>query len=202
MYKIDQKILSEMSYDSSDNTLWIIGLVLLSIQQHFSQVGKQLLDLKDNGVKCKYLFGHKKAGWDYVLSNIQYLHDTIHSDKISTEEKLIELADIPNIGIIKAGFILQICIGEVGCLDVHNLNRFGLSASTFKLNKNVTYATALKKAKLYVQLCIDLGGCGYLWDSWCRYIASKYPKTYKDGDHVSNLHLDYIEQVIKHKERT
>jgi|TARA_R110000803_G_C11948631_1_gene317433 hypothetical protein len=197
MYKIDQLCLSDMSYHDSSATKWIIGMVLLSIQQQWSTVGVQLSDLKENGIESKYLFSHKKAGWDYVLANLKNIQATIHSDKISIEEKLLELAGIPNIGLVKAGFILQICIGEVGCLDVHNLNRFGLSASTFKLAKNVTYATALKKAKLYVKLCKDLGGSEYLWDSWCNYVATKYPKVYDNGDHVSKLHLEYVECNLK-----
>ena len=106
-------------------------------------------------------------------------------------EKLLVVASINGIGIVKAGFVLQLCLGKVGCLDVHNLRRFGLSPTAFKMGK-VKYDTALGKAKLYIKICEDLGGCEYLWDSWCNLLAEKYPNKYKDGQHVSRLHQEYI----------
>jgi hypothetical protein len=164
---------------------------MLSIQQQWDQVGRQVLDVKANGLKSKYLFGSKRGGWEYILANKKELHKAIFSRTMPLSEKLLAVASIPGIGIVKAGFVLQLCIGKVGCLDVHNLKRFGLKASAFKLGK-VKYDTALGKAKLYIKLCEDLGGSKYLWDSWCDLLAEKYPTKYKNGQHVSRLHRDYV----------
>ena len=191
MFTTHQKAIGRWGRKSPDNTSWIIAMVLLSIQQHWDQIGNQLIDLKENGLDCKYLFGSKRSGWDYVLAHKKEIHEAIYSRKLPMAEKLLAVASIPNIDLIKAGFVLQLCIGKVGCLDVHNLRRFGLSASAFKMGK-VKYDTALGKAKLYIKVCEDLGGCEYLWNSWCDLLAEKYPNKYKNGQQVSRLHQDYV----------
>tara|TARA_Y100001963_G_scaffold103651_1_gene142705 strand:+ start:5923 stop:6507 length:585 start_codon:yes stop_codon:yes gene_type:complete len=191
MFTTHQKAIGRWGRKSPDNTSWIIAMVLLSIQQQWDQIGNQLIDLKENGLDCKYLFGSKRSGWDYVLAHKKEIHEAIYSRKLPMAEKLLAVASIPNIGLVKAGFVLQLCIGKVGCLDVHNLRRFGLSPSAFKMGK-VKYDTALGKAKLYIKVCEDLGGCEYLWNSWCDLLAEKYPNKYKNGQQVSRLHQDYV----------
>ena len=191
MFTTHQKAIGRWGRKSPDNTSWIIAMVLLSIQQQWDLVGNQLIDLKENGLDCKYLFGSKRLGWDYVVANKKEIHEAIYSRKLPMAEKLMVLASIPNIDLIKAGFVLQLCIGKVGCLDVHNLRRFGLKPQAFK-TYGLKYDTALGKAKLYIKVCEDLGGCEYLWNSWCDLLADKYPNKYKNGQHVSRLHKDYV----------
>jgi len=191
MFTTHQKAIGRWGRKSPDNTSWIIAMVLLSIQQQWDLVGNQLIDLKENGLDCKYLFKSKRAGWDYVLAHKKEIHEAIYSRKLPMAEKLMVLASIPNIDLIKAGFVLQLCIGKVGCLDVHNLRRFGLKPQAFK-TYGLKYDTALGKAKLYIKVCEDLGGCEYLWNSWCDLLADKYPNKYKNGQHVSRLHKDYV----------
>ena len=191
MFTTHQKSIGRWGRKSPDNTSWIIAMVLLSIQQHWDQIGNQLIDLKENGLDCKYLFASKRLGWDYVVANKKELHEAIYSRNLPMAEKLLAVASIPNIDLIKAGFVLQLCIGKVGCLDVHNLRRFGLKPQAFK-TYGLKYDTALGKAKLYVKVCEDLGGCEYLWNSWCDLLAEKYPNKYKNGQHVSRLHKDYV----------
>ena len=191
MFSTHQKDIGKFARKSPDNTARVILVDMLSIQQQWDQVGRQVLDVKANGIKSKYLFGSKRKGWAYILANKKQLHQAIFSKTMPLAEKLLAVASIPGIGIVKAGFVLQLCIGKVGCLDVHNLKRFGLKASAFKLGK-VKYDTALGKAKLYIKLCEELGGCKYLWDSWCELLAEKYPTKYKNAQHVSRLHRDYV----------
>ena len=191
MFTTHQKAIGRWGRKSPDNTSWIIAMVLLSIQQHWDQIGNQLIDLKENGLDCKYLFGSKRSGWDYVVANKKELHEAIYSRNLPMAEKLLAVASIPNIGLVKAGFVLQLCIGKVGCLDVHNLRRFGLKPQAFK-TYGLKYDTALGKAKLYIKVCEDLGGCEYLWNSWCDLLAEKYPNKYKNGQQVSRLHQDYV----------
>ena len=195
MFKQHQVKIEIYADESPDNLARVIGMVLLSIQQQWTTIGKQLEDLDRLGLDSKFLFGSKKAGWDYITSNKVVLYNYIQDykqGKISIAEVLVELASIPGIAIVKAGFILQLTTGKVGCLDCHNLRRFDLSPNVFKVGKQISYNTFLKKASLYVIMCEKLGGSEYLWDSWCNALADKYPNTYKDGNEVSALHCKHL----------
>ena len=182
--------------ESPDNLKWTKALALTSIRQDFWLLRSQLLDLKKYGVQSKYLFGSKRAGWEYILNNKEILYDKIYSNKISLAEKLLEVASIPNIGLAKGSFILQLTLGKVGCLDTHNLHRFGIPPTVFKLGK-LKYNTALRKAEYYIKTCEDLGGSEYLWNSWCEFVAEKYPWKYKNANQVSKLHVDHILSAVQ-----
>tara|TARA_R110002020_G_scaffold31157_2_gene97524 strand:+ start:2773 stop:3369 length:597 start_codon:yes stop_codon:yes gene_type:complete len=196
MYKTHQRAIAKFSKESPDNLKWTKALALTSIRQDFWLLRSQLLDLKKYGVQSKYLFGSKRAGWEYILNNKEILYDKIYSNKISLAEKLLEVASIPNIGLAKGGFILQLTLGKVGCLDTHNLHRFGIPPTVFKLGK-LKYNTALRKAEYYIKTCEDLGGSEYLWNSWCEFVAEKYPWKYKNANQVSKLHVDHILSAVQ-----
>lgn len=196
MFQTDQPKIADYAVMSPNNMARVFDMVSLSIQQPWYNVGNMLKDVDDNGHESKYLFGAKRPGFEYVRANKQELYDVIFLKNMTIEERLLHVAGTPGLGLPKAGFVLQLCIGEVGCLDVHNLNRFGLSPNVFKLGK-VKYDTALKKAKLYTTTLENIGGCEYLWDSWCIFMADKYPKRYTNAEHVSRLHVEYLLQRIE-----
>ena len=52
-------------------------------------------------------------------------------------------------------------------------------------NRHPDFSPSLKT----IEKC---GGSEYLWDSWCDYIAALYPKKFKNGEHVSQCHVDYL----------
>ena len=110
----------------------------------------------------------------------------------SNAELLLAIACIPGLGLVKAGFYIQLCTGYMGCLDVHNLKRFGLDRKTFLVPESLSWETALGKANMYLETIEKCGGSEYLWDSWCDYIAALYPKKFKNGEHVSQCHVDYL----------
>ncbi len=193
MFKYHQQKISDYAIQSPNNTANVAVTVVLSIQQAWKNIGIQSDDVQEYGIESKYLFGHKKGAYAHVRANKKHLYNAIFYDDISAAERLLNVAGTPGLGLCKAGFVLQLCIGEAGCLDVHNLKRFGLSASTFKLGK-VKYDTALRKAQLYLQTIDNLGGTEYLWDSWCEFMADKYPKHYQNANHVSRLHWKYLEK--------
>ena len=165
--------------------------VVATIQQQFHTVGAIVKDAEEYGLESKHLWGHKAKSMEYVIENKQMLYDAIFDPNMDLEDKLLSVAEVPGIGLVKAGFVLQLCIGEVGCLDVHNLRRFGLDAQTFKMGK-VKYLTARKKATLYLETCIDCGRSETLWNEWCQLIADKYPKRWFGADHVSATHAEII----------
>lgn len=170
--------------------------VINSIRTHWYLVGNMNIDVKQNGLDSRYLNNAVKAkAYKYIQRNKKDIHAKFadyQAGKIDLPDLLLYVASCPNLGLAKAGFVIQLALGEIGCLDSHNLQRFGLSASTFKYGANASYALMRKKAELYIDTCEKLGGCEHLWDSWCDYLATVHPTKYRDGEHVSQLHVDFI----------
>ena len=191
MFKTHQKIIGKFAATNPNNTKDIFTFVFSTIRERFYVVPEVYNGLKFEGLESRFAWGSKSAGMEYVAANKKELHKVIFGKDIPLNEKLLRVAEVPGLGLCKAGFVLQLCIGEAGCLDVHNLKRFGLSPSTFKMGK-VSNETRLKKAGLYLKVLEDVGGCEYLWDSWCELIADLYPKKYKDAEDVSRCHVNYM----------
>ena len=197
MYKNHQPNIEEFARQNSDNFAQVVLFVSATIQQMFHTVPAVMEDVREHGLDSKHLWGSKKETWRFTLENKDLLFETVFSN-MDLEDKLLSVAEIPGIGLVKAGFVLQLCGCEVGCLDVHNLRRFGLSAQTFKLGK-VKYLTARKKATLYLNTCVECGGSETLWDEWCQLIADKYPQRWKDAYRVSEAHEEIITGSIHMK---
>jgi len=196
MFSKHQPNIEEFARQNSDNFAQVVLFVSATIQQMFHTVPAIVDDVREYGLASKHLWGSKKDTWRYTLENKDLLFEAVFSD-MDLEDKLLSIAEIPGIGLVKAGFVLQLCTGEVGCLDVHNLRRFGLSAQTFKFGK-VKYLTARKKATLYIKTCIQCGGSEKLWDEWCQLIADKYPQRWaNDANRVSEAHEEIITGAIK-----
>jgi len=192
MFVTHQKKIGRSCRKDPLTTKWYCHLPVLSIQRHFHQMPFMLDEVHKSGARAKCLRGYKKKGYQYIEKNYVKLHSVIFSSDLTDAEKIVELLAIPNIGIVKAGFILQLCIGRVGCLDTHNLAKYGIDSAEFKVGKPFKYETALKKAEKYVDLCIKLGGCEFLWNQWCNDMALRYPTKYKNGNHVSRVHDTYV----------
>ena len=192
MFKTHQPMLARFMRKNPDNFSKGCTFTLCTIQRQFFTVGNQLKEIETDGMNAVCLNGAKKRSYKEIIAMKGYLYNKVYSKEISLAEKLLEVSGLYGIGMVKAGFILQLALGKVGCLDVHNLARFGLSASVFKVNDKMTEATALRKANFYIKTCEDLGGSEYLWNTWCKYVADLYPKIYRDACHVSKLHVDFI----------
>ena len=198
MFSKHQPNIEEFARQNSDNFAQVVLFVSATIQQMFHTVPAIMDDVREHGLDSKHLWGSKQDTWRYTLENKDLLFEAVFSD-MDLEDKLLSIAEIPGIGLVKAGFVLQLCTGEVGCLDVHNLRRFGLSAQTFKLGK-VKYLTARKKASLYIKTCLECGGSETLWDEWCHLIADKYPQRWSNsGFRVSEAHEEIITGSLKYR---
>lgn len=206
MFKRDQKVIGMLSQSNPQFTRDTLVFVLDSIQNYLYRVPNDMMEIKRKGAKaaCIKHFS-KNKGYKYIRRNYQTLHKVIHSSELTLEEKLVALTDIPNIGIVKAGFILQLCIGEVGCIDCHNARLFDINLQQFKFGKSARLNLKLRKAKEYVE-AINLVGSlrprksgttpEYLWDNWCVFIADKYPSKFASASDVSRLHVDAIVSVV------
>ena len=174
MFKIHQPKIARFMRKNPINFSRGLSCVSNTIQTQFFTVGKRMTDIDINGVNAVCLNGTKRRTHKEIIAMKGYLYEKVYSKEISLAEKLLEVSGLYGIGTVKAGFVLQLALGKVGCLDVHNLARFGLSASVFKVNDKMTEATALRKANFYIKTCEDLGGSEYLWNTWCKYGISYF----------------------------
>lgn len=193
MYKQDQYEIQKACESDAKYTREAMLFVSRSIRNHFSRLRKITDDERSLGIESTSLNQKiKRDAFEYIHANYKQLHEDIFNPDLSLAEKLLSVSSIPGIGIVKAGFVLQLCIGKVGCLDTHNLRMFGFSDSTFKFSKTTKRNTALSKARLYIETCEKLGGSEFLWDNWCEFIAAKYPKHFQSAEDVSKLHVELI----------
>ena len=183
---------SKHALSSPDNLANTALMVVLSIRQKWSLVGKQLQDVKVNGSESIYLFSHKKACYEYLQANKAQLYsDTLkHID--DSEQLLAIWLKVPMLGLVKAGFVVQLATGQVGCIDSHNIKLYGVPQSTLTFNKKLKAPSVAKKIKGYIKACEMVGGSLSLWTKWCELMATKYPNDFTSGQHVSMLHIQYL----------
>ncbi len=125
------------------------------------------------------------------------IKETVGTDTIDGAQAVVDLfMRIPSIGMVKAGFIAQMCGFEVACLDRHNIRMLGLSEAALKVSKKIKPELRLKKIRQYVKLC-RLEGAEYWWDTWCNYVAEKggMNKSLPTGDAVSAYHVTSIMEM-------
>ncbi len=137
-------------------------------------------------------FGAKLDGLAYVRENAASLLAECEYVARTSDEPEVELVDIferiPGIGLAKAGFLAQLLYGRVGCLDTHNLVRFGLRVKEFRsLTEVKRQATRKAKIRQYVDTCAQLGSAAALWDDWCAYVGKT--QGYGSAEQVSAMHL-------------
>jgi hypothetical protein len=192
MFAEHQPLIREYAMQSADHTADVGYFVLATIQQQFSVVRESYWDMKDKGLDSKFAWGSKAAGMKRIQATKEGIYKDMFGHSLSNGELLLSIASIPGLGLVKAGFYIQLCTGCMGCLDVHNLKRFGLDRKTFLVPESLSWETALGKANMYLQTIEKCGGSEYLWDSWCDYIAALYPKKFRNGEHVSQCHVDYL----------
>lgn len=187
----DAKLVGAWARRDPANFAEVVTFVLLTIQQNIEGTPGALDNVRALGADSPHLWGQKLPGFKYINR---------HADRILSECEdlaragldaylVLALTEIPGLGLVKAGFVAQLVWCRVGCLDTHNLRRFGLQASAFRLTKGLKLNTALGKARLYVATCEAQGGARNLWNGWCRYVAALRPAVFPGGaDQVSRIH--------------
>jgi hypothetical protein len=198
MFKTDQRIIGAHARENCDNFARVCQFVILTVQQSLFNVEADFeqIDAGDADV-TGILFGWKFAAFNSIWTNRERLyqqceHEYTHAQ--SERELALAVVDIiasePGFGLVKAGFVAQLIYGVAGCLDTHNIRKFGLKDSAFAHYKALkTPKGRARKLAKYIDTCEKLGGCEELWNGWCNYVAERQPKAYQDGDHVSRTHL-------------
>lgn len=142
---------------------------------------------KDGSLEPMTFFGSKFEGVAWLEDHASKLRAQTEGAE-TTEEIIDAFLQIPGIGLAKAGFLTQLLYGRAGCLDTHNLVRFGLKE--FKLNKGVKPETRARWISKYLDATAMQGGPEQLWDSWCDYVGRT--QGYGSAEETSALHLAAI----------
>lgn len=171
-------------------------MVLLSIRMQWTGVGNQLRRVR--GGDMRPLWGVKRAGYEYLQANKRVLYRTVRdlrAGRISERAFMRQWIKVPGLGLPKAGFVMQLTCGKGGCLDMHNVERYGLDARVWTVPKRVNVADQMQAIddtiNLYLSTCRLCGGVSYLWNEWCRILAAKVG-TYQGPEDVSRRHIEYL----------
>ena len=201
MYQRDCKEIAQHAMASPAGLYDVIEFTLCTINMPLSRVIQQRISIKAEGIHSKWVSSTKAQGIEYAKSNIFHLHEAINAiapryglDTIDGAQEAVDLfVAIPSIGMVKAGFIAQMCGFEVACLDRHNVRMLGLSEDSLLLNKKVKPELRRHKIRNYVKLC-RRKGAEYWWNTWCNYVADKggMNKSLPTGDAVSKYHVTAI----------
>jgi len=204
MYQRDCNLISHYATTSPDALYDIIEFTLCTINMPLSRVHTQRLSIREHGIKSKWVSSAKALGITYAQEHKAELHtlmlnlrEVLGSDTIAGAQAAVDLfMRIPSIGMVKAGFISQMCGFEVACLDRHNIRMLGLSETALLVSKKIKPELRLKKIYSYVELCRQRGA-EYWWDTWCNYVAEKggMNKSLPTGDAVSAYHVTTIMEM-------
>ena len=186
-------MINAWSQQSPEHMQDLVMMVVLSIQQPWHSVGEQMRDYRELGRDSRFVWGNKRKTFDWLTENREQLYrevmDAITSkDDVSMMDAFLK---VDGLGLAKAGFCCQLVAGRVGCIDVHNLRRLNIAPSVLNMSKSVQASTRQKKIVAYIEAC-KKRRTKWLWDSWCDLIAKKQPNRWRDGDHVSMVHFEYL----------
>lgn len=177
-----------------------IMFVVLSIKTPFHTMSKQMQDYRKHGLSSKYVWGFKKQTLEYLLENRADLYKRLMAasrldvSKGTRDRLMMEmLTQVPGLGLVKAGFVMQMMFGRVGCIDVHNARRFRkVTPKDLTFSPTAKFATRLQKIDNYIDICKGHRSTEKLWDQWCDLIADKHCNHFQSGWDVSKYHLEAL----------
>lgn len=198
MYRTDAGSIASWIYsDPGPRFRRLVLMVSLSIQQPFADVGKQLADVDANGGKSKYLWGIKGRTWEWLEKqtdkNIVDLYDRVSAavENAYVDTAHLLLNEIPGIGVVKGGFILQCAFGVSGCIDSVNVKRLGINPNLVRSRKKLSPEAQTRRVRGYLALIERCGGTARLWDDWCVAIAERDAR-FQGAEDVSRRHYTYL----------
>lgn len=199
MWKRDCIAIAEHAAASADGFIDVVEFTLCTIQAGLSTVKAQRLDIKDNGLQSKFLWGKKSDGLAYAMQHKEFLWGKLMALRERGSDDVDAIADgilllmrVPNLGMVKAAFVMQMLGFNVACIDSHNLVRLGLPASAVKVGDKLKTESKYKKVKEYVVMTQQKGS-EYWWNSWCDYVAgNRANKLLDTGDVVSRYHVECV----------
>ncbi len=195
MFADHQPQLSRLGRSGPDGFVRIATFALLTARVHLHDAVKDYpLVRGGQRERLRSVFAWKHRGLDELDADGAGLYEQCERQAYDTEGEELEdgllhiLTSVHGIGLAKGGFIAQMIYGVSGCLDTHNMDRFGLPLSMLKLNGS-SPRRASRMIRDYNQICHNLGGPASLWDTWCVYLANRDVNYAAGPDYVSSLHL-------------
>jgi hypothetical protein len=190
MYSTHQPMIAQYAMQSPQH-LFDVGLfVQATINQHLEQCALVMDSLRQDGLDSRFLTATKKRAVVALAAQSQTLYDLVLAYDGSDAALLHlfrTLVELPGFGIVKAGFWLQLVLGDVGCMDRHNLRLYGLQDKTFShIPASADGLTA--KLRTYMALCASVGSQA-LWDTWCTTVSRLRPRVFPTPDSVSAWHV-------------
>jgi len=205
MYQRDCTMISNHAMSSPDGLRDVGEFTICTVNMPLSRVLDMRRDVRAQGLSSKWLSATKREGFAYLEAEAGNLWSALHmiakhcgkDTELGSTQAVDLLMQIPGVGMVKAGFIAQMCGFEVACLDRHNIRALGMSEDALRINKKLKQETRLKKIQDYVSLCRASGGSEYWWDTWCNYVADKggMNKSLPTGDAVSAYHVTAVMEV-------
>lgn len=187
-----QPAIGQWARQSSDNFADVFRFVLATIQQPLSMTPDIVKDYKENGAASIYAFGMKRDALHWLEDNSGLLYDNaMFLWNYGRRPLLSYFASLPGLGLIKGGFLAQLAFGSIGCLDRHNIERFGLDVSEFaayRFKRAKRTETRQRILFHYIDLCDKCGGSALLWAEWCEYVAQR-DNDFETAEDVSRFHL-------------
>jgi hypothetical protein len=173
-------------------------MAVMSIQQSWNLVPAAMEDVKDRGARSRFLWGFKQDTYQYLYrkpKRLEHLFVTTMTTRDPVE--LLDLwTTVPGLGLAKAGFVVQLIKGKVGCIDRHNALAYDVSANALSFPKGrMTVKAQRHKLEAYVHLTDTIGGSRYLWEQWCIMVAAKYPHQFTSPQAVSSQHVNILEYM-------
>jgi len=206
MYNRDCNAIADHGARSPNGLVDINRFTLTTIQAGLSTCILQADDIAANGLASKFLWGKKAEGLAYTIENKEYLWGKLMAikergtgDVAAIADGIMLLMKVPNLGMVKASFVMQMLGFDVACIDSHNLTRLGMSPNAVKVGAKLKTETKYKKVCEYIVMT-QTKGTEYWWNSWCEYVAGNRANRLLDtGDVVSKFHVDCVIRDILHR---
>lgn len=200
MFTDDCTEIAKHGTNSPDGLVDIVEFTLCTIQAGLHGTWKQRQDIAKTGLKSRFLWGQKAQGLAYARKHKERLWskacailETQGKDSVEgITEAILLFNKIPNIGMVKAGFICQMLGFNTACLDSHNLKACGFPIKDTSLPKSLSAGFKAARVKRYVEFTQEKGS-EYWWDSWCNHVAgNRANKDLDTGEKVSRFHVHVV----------
>ena len=192
MYDTHGKIIAGYASESPLHLLTVAKFVHATINMQFQHVPGILRNsiARNNANMSK----NAKLGLAQWYEQRHAIYGVVYGASADVD-KLMAVASMHGLGIVKAGFLLQLALHEprqrYACLDRRNIAFFGLDEEKFKAQpRNLIKRRALIEE--YLQLCGYLGGSVGLWNLWCTKMSHDRPQYFPTAESVSALHVTCI----------
>lgn len=199
MFQTHNPYCRQFSQFSPENMEQTFAFIQASIRERTDKLWNMMTLWRQLGLNYDRLqWGNKGDAMRFIDANRNEIYKdvmkAIRSRKMVTHKIIDIVTEIPGFGVPKAGFASQLIHGSGGCLDVHNLRMYNIT-DNFNVN-GVSPGLKAKRIDNYVQICKNLGGAKKLWDTWCTFVANKYPQHFASPEVVSQLHVDCLHWPI------